>query len=56
MSAKEKEELFEAQQAVYVARNHFENAAPEYIDESIYRLAAAEKRLNTLLRYHKAAA
>lgn len=31
---------------VEVARNHFENATPDYIDAAIHELLYAEQRLN----------
>lgn len=50
------EEIKAAIAAVKEARNHFENAEPDYIDESIYRLDAAETRLSMLINRQKKAA
>lgn len=46
-------EYDEALGAYEVAQNHFENAAPDYIETAIFELAAAEKRIEAALRMLK---
>lgn len=42
--------LREALQALEVARNHFENCDPEFVDVAIFELNAAECRVDAVRR------
>lgn len=42
--------LREALQALEVARNHFENCDPEFVDAAIFELNAAECRVDAVRR------
>lgn len=42
--------LREALQALEVARNHFENCDPEFVDAAIFELNAAECRVDAMRR------
>lgn len=42
--------LREALQALEVARNHFENCDPEFVDAAIFELNAAECRVGAVRR------
>lgn len=46
-------EYADALSAVEIARNHFNNAVPEYIDAAIHELICAEQRLNALILQNK---
>ena len=46
-----KKEYFEALKELKIARNHFDNALPEYIDAAIMELLMAEAKVGAV--YHE---